>query len=161
RELTDHGRKLDLEMGVAHYLTRAKARKYELEFIDGLAYQNPWWKSFQALRDMSPVRAESSRCRPDPPDMMGPDFGGFALSMSRRLYMAPHECTIWSQAGKGNFYHSSYTAGDTVLCTGTMLIRKGRILEIRNDSGHFRPTLNHLVNVLQFLKMHGVVLRGV
>jgi len=39
-----------------------------------------------------------------------------------------------------------------------MLIRAGRILGIRNDSGHYRPTLDHLVNVLEALRMFGVPL---
>jgi hypothetical protein len=57
-----------------------------------------------------------------------------------------------------HFYHSSYLAGDKVLCAGTILIRAGRILGIRNNSGHYKPTADHLVNVLEALKMHGVPL---
>ncbi len=158
RELGAHGQKLDRDKGLANYLSRAEARKYRIRFSrSGLAVQNPWWNKHW-WESWSPVLAESSRARPNPPDMMQPDYGGFAMSMSRELYMAPHLCTAETQRKKMHFYHSSYLAGNAVLCTGTMLIRGGRILGIRNDSGHYRPTADHVVNVLEALKMFGLPL---
>ena len=158
RELGGHGQKLDRDKGLANYLSRADAAKYRIRFSrNGLAVQNPWWNKHW-WESSKPVLAESSRAKPNPPDMMQPDYGGFAMSMSRELYMAPHLCTAETQRKKMHFYHSSYLAGNAVMCTGTMLIRRGRILGIRNDSGHYRPTADHVVNVLEALKMFGVPL---
>ncbi len=64
----------------------------------------------------------------------------------------------WWESSSPVLAESSYLAGNAVMCTGTMLIRRGRILGIRNDSGHYRPTADHVVNVLEALKMFGVPL---
>ncbi len=112
RELGGHGQKLDRDKGLANYLSRADAAKYRIRFSrNGLAVQNPWWNKHW-WESSKPVLAESSRAKPNPPDMMQPDYGGFAMSMSRELYMAPH----------------------------------------------YRPTADHVVNVLEALKMFGVPL---
>jgi len=152
---------MDRDEGYAQYLTRAEARKYRIFFgKNGLAFQSPWWnKHWNA--SWSLVLAESSRARPNPPtmfDQLGSDYGGFTMGMNRELYMAPHLCTLESEQKKMNFYHSSYLAGSAVLCTGPILIRGGRILGILDHGGHYRPTLDHLVNVLEALRMFGVAL---
>jgi hypothetical protein len=84
--------------------------------------------------------------------MMQPGYAGFALSMGRELFMAHHRGGFH----KDNFFHSSYLSGDTVLCTGTILIKHGSVQGLINDSGHYQPTIEHLVNVLQTFRMQGV-----
>src|SRR5205823_5961883 len=85
------------------------------------------------------------------PRMMFPGYAGFALSMERQLYMAHHRGSF----NKDNFFHSSYLSGDAVLCTGTINIVNGVVKGLCNDSGHYQPTLEHLVNVVRTLQMHG------
>jgi hypothetical protein len=83
--------------------------------------------------------------------MMEKGYAGFALSMDRELFMAKHRGGF----SEGNFFHSTYLAGSTVLCTGTILIEYGLVKAIANDSGHYQPTHDHLLNVVQTLQMHG------
>jgi hypothetical protein len=161
RILTKHGYDLDnrgIPRGglptVADYLTAAEREKYRLIFNNGLAYQSTWW----AVPPYSLELAESNMIGwtdargPRAPQMMETGFAGFAMSMGRDIFMATHHGSY----NKDNFFHSSYLAGGTVLCTGTILIERGRVRAIKNDSGHYRPTLEHLMNVVHALGMYGV-----
>jgi hypothetical protein len=153
REMGDHGSKLDQEWDCARYLTRAEAKKYRLWFKKGKAYQFPWWdksKSFGADFGKMLTLAESDRAH-NPAVISQAKFGGFAMSMGRDFYLARHHC-----GGIGQFtnhYHSSYLAGNAVMCAGTMLIEGGVIKCVRTDSGHYQPTDAHLLNVLQAFQM--------
>jgi hypothetical protein len=138
---------------VANYLTRAERQQYRLFFQNGKVFQIPWWRSHGPY---APVLAESRLVgwtHAAGNTIMYPGYAGFALSMGRDFYMARHH----GGYDRDNFFHSSYLAGDTVLCTGTMLIEKGRVRAICNDSGHYRPTVDHLINVLQALEMYGIL----
>ena len=79
---------------------------------------------------------------------------GYSMSMDRRIYIGPHRAGF--DGPYSNFYHSSYLAGQTVLCAGEMKMKNGIITEVTNDSGHYQPSLTHLVNVLEALRMYGV-----
>lgn len=138
---------------VAQYLTRSVAEQFRLVFLNGKAFQSTWWEP----KPLKLVLANSSLVgwtyAPGITDaMMDADYAGFALSMGRELYMAHHKGGFEEE----NFFHSSYLAGDTVLCTGTILIENGVVKAVRNDSGHYQPTLEHLLNVVLTLEMHGV-----
>jgi len=169
RVLTPHGSHVDkLETTtpgaipkVVDYLDRAQAEKYRLVFMGGRAYQRAWWN--KPPSDTGYTLAESARVGWEDgrgktaPRMMEQGYAGFAMSMGRKIFMAHHRGSF----GRHNFFHSSYLAGDTVLCTGTMLIRGGAVLAIKNDSGHYQPTLEHLLNVVQALQMYGFTPRSI
>jgi hypothetical protein len=165
RVLGHHGSSIDSRPGVAHYLTRAQAQRFRLRFKDGLAYQFPWRQGRLKNGKLRKANTEDVGWTYSPSlyqqmlqqgrrldDMFEPGMCGFAMSMSRDIYVNHHRGGF----GHDNFFHSSYLAGDAVQCSGSMLIRKGQILCIKNDSGHYRPTLDHIVNVLECLKMHNV-----
>lgn len=156
REMGDHGSKLDQEWDCANYLKRADVKKYRLWFRGGKAYHFPWWdkgKRFGADAGKSMVLAESSRAY-NAQVISQANFGGFAMSMGRDIYMAKHHCTGIGQFS--NHYHSSYLAGMAVMCAGTMLIEGGVVKVVRTDSGHYQPTDAHLLNILQTFQMVGV-----
>ena len=161
RELGDHGSKLDQEWDCANYLTRAEAKKYRLWFRHGKAYQFPWWdksKTFGADASKHMRLAESARAYN--PSVIGkPNYGGFAMSMGRDIYMARHHCSGIGQFA--NHYHSSYLAGAAVMCAGTMLIEGGAIKVVRTDSGHYQPSDAHLLNMIQTFQMLRVPLDGI
>ena len=46
-------------------------------------------------------------------------------------------------------------AGESVLCAGTLKIERGVVKAVRTNSGHYRPTDEHMLNVVEFLKMIG------
>ncbi len=160
RVLTPHGHHIDTQAIptgaksiVAQYLSRKEAEVFRISFVNGRAYQQTWW----VKPPLKLVVAESARVgwtyHPSITEqMMDPGYAGFAMSMGREIYMTHHKGGFH----KDNFFHSSYLAGDTVLCTGTILIVNGTVKAIRNDSGHYQPTLEHLMNVVQALEMHGV-----
>jgi hypothetical protein len=151
RQLTYHGAKLDLDWDAAKYLSRAEVNKYRLCWHKGRAYQFPWWKPKAKPGDKLAL-AESRRAYNQ--DVFGvgaAGWGGFAMSMGRDIYMARHHCV----ANKGNFYHSSYLGGQPVMCAGTMKIEGGIVRGICTDSGHYQPTDQHMLNVINTLMMVG------
>jgi hypothetical protein len=140
----------------AEYLDRAEADKYRLRFIDGVAYQVPWWRTAPPF-DL--VVAESNTAEPSfPPNSQPaldhkPGFAGFILSMDREIYIARHAFG----RGRRGFFHSAYTGGCSVLCAGFILIQGGAVKAVTNASGHYMPAIQCLTNVIQTLQMYGVV----
>jgi hypothetical protein len=136
---------------VAQYLSRAEVENYRLRFDNGLAYMRS--RSDPGRWVLAHSESIGWSCGDKTlPAMMDKGYAGFALSMGRELFMAHHRGSF----DKDNFFHSSYLSGESVLCTGTIKIVNGRVKAIRNDSGHYQPTVDHLLNVLQTLAMHGV-----
>jgi hypothetical protein len=167
QEISTYGRNKDKELTYdpqkplpkVKYLTRLEAKKYELVFgNDRRAYQYAWWDP-EMMEKWELVPADSSR---SPGLKDGPaelpvftnNLCGYSMSMDRRFYIGPHRAGF--DGASSNFYHSSYLAGQTVLCAGEMKIINGIITEVTNDSGHYQPSLTHLVNVLETLSMYGV-----
>lgn len=150
--LKPHGFEIDHEQKAAKYLTQTQADMFRIRFSGGLALQKQWWLTPQ-LR--SRVLAESERGKPKGNKEMRDGHAGFVLSMSNEFYSGRHE----TGPGSDNFYHSSYLAGGTVRFAGTWRIEKGRVTEITNASGHYRPTKDQTYHVVQALKDKGVNLR--
>jgi len=167
KEISKYGRDKDKELTYdpkkplpkVKYLTRLEAKKYELVFLeDQRAYQYTWWDP-EKMEKWELILADSSR---SPGLKDGPakepvflnDLCGYSMSMDRRFYVGPHRAGF--DGPYSNFYHSSYLAGQTVLCAGEIKIKNGFITEVTDDSGHYQPSLTHLVNVLEALRMYGV-----
>jgi hypothetical protein len=160
RRLSYHGEHLDVLAQCAIYLTRAEVDKYRLTFRNGKAYMFDWpGKGKEGAEKgsgglLSLVLADSSTAA-SPVFRKSTNWGGFAMSMGRELYMARHHCRQ-NVGEEGNFYHSSYLAGEPVLCAGTIKMKNGIIAEVCNDSGHYRPDARNFIGFLQTLQMHGV-----
>ncbi len=54
------------------------------------------------------------------------------------------------------FNHSSFNTGHDVICAGCMTITNGVLQMIDNNSGHYKPTRDHLHNCIQVLHNEGV-----
>ncbi len=166
KSLSDHGIEMDAGKQDDIYLKRAALEKFKLRFKDGKAYMIPWRES---LRDPN-VKPEPADSRIINKQMSASHvakgngglmwgWGCFVMSMSRDLYMAPHvDSTL---GGVTPVYHSSYLAGLPCLCGGSIMIDKGKITGIRNDSGHYQPTEEHILSVVEYLKMVGVNLKKI
>lgn len=84
-----------------------------------------------------------------PIDTMGCTLGDpprtalFAADLGGNLY-----CRVYDQTdqNRGWFAHSSFLAGEEALCAGTIKIKYGRLIEISNLSGHYRPKREHLAD---------------
>ena len=167
RELGGHGRIVDDAWGrtgynpngdCATYLSAVDREQYRLRNKGGRLEMRdrsrPWkidshtpvppWVPADS-RDIGWSQPASGR------DMMLPGFAGFALNMSRDFLMARHRGGF----SKDNFFHSSYMAGNTVLCTGTIHIVEGNVIAVANDSGHYRPSVANMAQVARTLKMFG------
>jgi len=157
RVLTKHGHEVDTQQvatgapsKVANYLTRTQALRYKLSFRDGKAYMRDRQKfTTWVLANSGGIGWTYAPGINE--QMMYPGYAGFALSMSREFFMAHHRGGF----AKGNFFHSSYLGGDSVLCTGTIQIEYGAVKAVMNDSGHYKPSREHLLNVVQSLQMLG------
>ena len=62
---------------------------------------------------------------------------------------------------QNRFHHSSILAGQPVLAAGDMTIVQGRLLELSNSSGHYRPAPQSLNLVIQQLRSLGVAMESV
>ncbi len=54
------------------------------------------------------------------------------------------------------FNHSSFNTGHDVICAGCLAITNGALLMIDNNSGHYKPTRDHLHNCIKVLDDEGV-----
>lgn len=153
RDLSRHGEKLDYESRFAQYLSSTDRAKYRIHFNGGIAQQMQWW-----LNNTKVVNADSKNGYVD---NLGWRAGhaGYALSLGGDFFSGLH---IGGAPGQGtNFYHSSYMGGDTVRCAGTWKIVNGKLLEITDSSGHYQPTIQHMLGCIETLKGHGVDLSDV
>ena len=58
----------------------------------------------------------------------------------------------------GEFFHSAYTAGGGVVCSGSALFADGLPKVLTNMSGHYKPLPDKLERVLRVFEMGGVPL---
>jgi hypothetical protein len=76
----------------------------------------------------------------------------YAMDEWGSIYTANHRLDT-SKKGNTFFNHSSFTAGDVVVCAGELCINaQGRLAEIDNSSGHYKPTAAELRTVLIILR---------
>lgn len=161
RNMSACGVHVDIVQDRAKYISRAEAAQYKLKFKNGKAYMLPWHRSSDAKAKLE--LCDSKHAYTKEAQVMGglpaDDYGFFVLSMSRDLYMAKHFAS--GQNGPKGFYHSSYIGGDSVACSGTMLIVNGVIKRIRTNSGHYQPHANNIRTLIMALRMWGVPLEKV
>lgn len=67
--------------------------------------------------------------------------------------------TWYAKAGKffdKKFHHSSFMSGQPVMLAGTMRVNNGKLLYISNNSGHYAPKLDDLLNGVKELRGCGL-----
>ncbi|MBV9784840.1 MAG: hypothetical protein JO264_13605 [Acidisphaera sp.] len=144
-----HGADVDLTSRSADYLSPEKAAKYRLKFSGGLAYQQKWWENDDAYIEANTIQRD-----PRQAGVIAAGFAGYIVTMGGEFYTGPH----WA-GGNNNAngrFHSSYLAGESVLCGGEMKIVNGRVLEINNESGHYQPGSPNLFMAVETLAIVGV-----
>jgi hypothetical protein len=92
----------------------------------------------------------------------------YAMDKYGGLYAAPManndalEGLLRTEGKKGEYFnHSSFNAGKEVLCAGILLIKRGVLMYIDNNSGHYQPSELDLVEALETLRADGVSLTDV
>ncbi len=118
-------------MAVLAYLDEEERAQYEVEIT---STQLRWADTGDPLHTVGNLGG-------DPPATTM-----FAADLNGRFYALHY----WDLADtQGRFAHSSFLAGDNVLCAGTLKASNGRLLEISNLSGHYTPGLQHLVDACE------------
>ena len=76
----------------------------------------------------------------------------YAMDEWGNIYTANDQAPA-SRDGKGMFNHSSFTAGDDVVCAGMLKIdAAGKLTFIDTNSGHYKPTAEQLRAVIVILR---------
>lgn len=78
----------------------------------------------------------------------GPGFAIFVMSERGNLHVASHSV--------GHRHHSSLLAGESVAAAGELICRDGVLRWLSNKSGHYRPGVGHLLQVLHQLQKKGI-----
>ncbi|WP_307270573.1 hypothetical protein [Chryseobacterium sp. W4I1] len=118
------GSKKDFEKGVK-YLTEKERTSYEVfvqydKIVDSEGNLIDTYVSISTLEDGTSVKTE---------------YAIFVMSEEGKIYLSKNRQV-------GEFHHSSFLEGKPISAGGEILIKQGRIKEINNGSGHYRPTLD-------------------
>lgn len=76
----------------------------------------------------------------------------YIISPKGGLYIANQ-----SELNALNLRHSSIRAGQPVLCAGEITIKEGKITQIDNGSGHYKPSWSNLMMSCLYLKNKGIL----
>ncbi len=79
----------------------------------------------------------------------------YAIDLNERLF-ALHD----AKAIGISWNHSSMLSGAPVICAGEFTVRNGRLEMLDNNSGHYKPGLDNLVDAVKILGQQGIDLRG-
>jgi hypothetical protein len=80
----------------------------------------------------------------------GRGYGIYVMSPDNRFYSGSHKV--------GLFHHSSFLAGMPVAGAGEWKVTNGKLEEITNKSGHYRPGPVQMINTLKELRRRGTKL---
>ena len=134
-----------------------------LFYIDGLPeaekYDSPFWKSKQVFYPSNNVSHYKFATRYDPNKKIllaplgWPKNGvmstagyesknschmvAFVIDLTGQLFVAPHI--------EGQLHHSTFKSGEDVICAGLISIKDGKVTDITNSSGHYKPSLNNMI----------------
>lgn len=109
------------------YLTPEERQDYKLTIKDGLLYQG------EELFDTSKMHSKGSIGK-----------AAFIITSEGEILAAEHK--------GGEFHHSSFMSGERVAMAGMIEVKDGKIMEINNVSGHYKPGEHNMVHGLQLVK---------
>jgi hypothetical protein len=78
----------------------------------------------------------------------------FVIDEWGRIYISTK--TDAEDVKKFNFNHASFLSGNPVASAGKMVVSRGKIVEIEDQSGHYRPSVMQMKIALQVLSENGV-----
>ncbi|WP_146402375.1 hypothetical protein [Planctomycetes bacterium CA13] len=136
--MSEHGVNQDRDPTISAQYRSAKQRmRYRVYIFDGVAMRNERRKLWKI-----DTGVDNSTCGNRKGEL-------FVLSMSNELYVGmPHK-------------HSFFMGGIPVQTAGTVEFGKGKLVAIKNDSGHYQPVDLSLVKALQYFRIHGMNINDV
>src|SRR5439155_23246114 len=82
----------------------------------------------------------------------GAGVWAYAMDEWGNIYTADDQVTA-NRNGYGIFNHSTFTAGDKVICAGMLKINAAaKLVQIDNSSGHYKPTSDQLRAIVTILQ---------
>lgn len=86
------------------------------------------------------------------------EYDGEALSFTESLIVVDKDLRIFALPfeERGKYHHSSLTRGKDILFAGTVAFSGGRIRQISDNSGHYKPSVEQTLLILKELKKMGV-----
>jgi hypothetical protein len=128
------------------FIAEAARKALKLSFRSGIAYR--WYYPSDTQRILQTYDSQQFREDVD----LG--AGIFVMDQKGRIYIGGRE-------DEKTFKHSSFLAGGMVLAAGTMRFETGQLVRLTGRSGHYRPTVQQMVNVLERLSAYQVDLSKV
>jgi hypothetical protein len=83
----------------------------------------------------------------DPTGKGGAGVAAFVWSEEGELFIGEHRGHV--------FHHSSFVSGRRVRCAGMIKVDNGKVSAISNNSGHYKPRKQQMVNMVRFLNGAG------
>ena len=78
-------------------------------------------------------------------------WGAYAIDRYGNLFVEKANRSWQEGQRTAQFNHSTLCAGRAVICAGTIKVSKGLITYISNESGHYKPTTQQLINAIYTL----------
>ncbi|HET7322269.1 MAG TPA: hypothetical protein VFI96_07240 [Longimicrobiaceae bacterium] len=113
------------------YVARDERWRYRIRFKE---------EKFHQLNQSRELKVYSTR---DSKTKLGNGFAIWVCSTSGAFYAHSHVIN--------QFHHSSFLAGDRVICAGEWGVRDGKLLYISRKTGHYRSEQEDLIKALQLL----------
>lgn len=146
------------------YLTKAQRADYELKLVK----QNGVQVFFLGDRPIDTDKMKRSTFfKEDAANALDSGSGNviFAMDVEGHVYVADEGAEAHAggtaSGTKWRFNHSSFVKGKPVAAAGEMWFKDGALTAITDNSGHYKPDLESMLQLLRNFKANGVKLEGV
>jgi len=131
------------------FLTPQEQKELKLSFRNGLAHR---W-TFDAQKKKGSIQKYDTKSFGD---AHFSEYGAslYAMNTKGAIY-------VYGQETEKELKHSSLLAGAGVLCAGTIRFEDGKVKWLTGRSGHYQPTVDNIVSLLERLRQYQVDLNGV
>ncbi len=127
--------------GILQWFDDAERARRKLAFRNGLAYR--WTHIGTGKGNL---------------ELYDTDTEGDNLEDGGSLYAMDNQGHIYVHGANApmDLLHSSFLAGGAVLCAGTIRIEQGQIAWVSTKSGHYKPSVAQMLNLLERLRIYSV-----
>lgn len=89
----------------------------------------------------------------------------FHTDGKRALFVMDKEGQIYGKINRNpgilqNFHHTSFLAGSPAASAGEITVDTGKLIEITDSSGHYRPSLDYFLQFFEELMKQGMVINN-
>lgn len=151
KDVTIHGQNEDSSAVSANlmqwYRDKAARTQFKLSFRSGTAHR---W-NFDSDGRKTALSVYDTE---DMNDVIEEGMSLYVMDTEGRVYVSGRE-------GEQSLKHSSFLAGGRTLAAGTIRIERGKVKWITGKSGHYQPSVQQMLNVLERLRAFQVDMNSV